>query len=220
MTALPHFSSAREDTTQMPQRRCILAAATAIIGVGLLVPARVDAQASLRPDPTPRLPPQPGQGLPAEDVRFLQRAARLTEAQSEAGRIAAERASSPDVRRLASAVADENARRYQRIVAIAAARKVVLQANPAEAATADPSLAALRQAAGEAVDRRFLARQLGLYPLEADLYQTEASNSPDRELSRLGIEALAVLRQHVETAQALGAPLGIQADAIEAPPQY
>ena len=45
-------------------------------------PAR--AQTRITPDPTPRLPPQPGQGMAVEDVRGLQRAARISDAQIEA----------------------------------------------------------------------------------------------------------------------------------------
>ncbi|CAH2601802.1 conserved exported protein of unknown function [Rhodovastum atsumiense] len=172
------------------------------------------AQASLRPDPTPRLPPQPGQGLPAEDVRFLRRAARLSEAQQEAGRLAAAAAATPEIRQLAEAVAGEHATLLRELIAYAAKHGVDLQASE------DTSLAGLRTARGEEMDRRFLARQLGLYAPLAEMYQAEASNTPDKELGRLAIAALAALRMRFETARQLGTGYGLSVETVEAPPQY
>ncbi len=84
----------------------------------------------------------------------------------------------------------------------------------------DRSLAALQDATGEAFDRAFLACQLGLYRIMAELYQTMASNSPDKAIARFGITALAALRAHFETARTLGARFGLSVDTVESPPQY
>lgn len=179
------------------------------------------AQVGITPGTTPRVPPQPGQGLPIEDVRFLRRAVRLSEAQAEAGRLAAEKATNPEVRRLAAAVAQEEAELHRKLENLAKARGVDLQqAEAAAAPPADASLAALRQASGDEVDRRFLARQLGLYTQQARMYQSEASATPDAELSQIAIAALAALRAHFETARQLGVPYGLRAETVEAPPQY
>ncbi|MBX6747357.1 MAG: DUF4142 domain-containing protein [Acetobacteraceae bacterium] len=179
------------------------------------------AQVSIMPDTAPRVPPQPGQGLPAEDVRFLRRAVRLSGAQAEAGRLAAEKATSPEVRRLGAEVAKEQTELRQKLENLAKARGIDLQqAETATDASEDSSLAALRQASGDEVDRRFLTRQLGLYTEQAKMYQTAASASPDAELSQIAIAALAALRRHFETARHLGAPYGLKADTVEAPPQY
>ena len=177
------------------------------------------AQRSLVPDPTPRIPPQPGQGLPVADARALQRAARLSDAQVEAGRLAAEQATSAEIRQLAARIAEDHARFRQTAGELAAARRVELP-DRAAAGIEDRSFTALREASGEAFDRAFLARQLGLYRLMAELYQTMASNSPDAALSRFGITALASVRAHFETARALGARFGLRVDTIENPPQY
>ena len=177
------------------------------------------AQTRIVPDPTPRLPAQPGQGLSAEDARSLQRAARLSEAQVEAGRLGAERAGGAEVRQLAASIAEEHARLRQALGTLAAEHQVALQGREA-AGIEDRSLGALRQASGEAFDRAFLARQLSLHRIMAQLYQTMASNSPEPALQRFGITALAALRAHFETARTLGAGFGLSADTVENPPQY
>lgn len=198
----------------MLRRTTLLLAGTAALAAGT---AR--AQTRLTPDATPRLPPQPGQGMPAEDVRALQRAARFTDAQVEAGRLAAEKASAPAVRELGQAIATDQARFRESIGAIAAERKLELP-DRAAAGVPDPGLAALRQASGDAFDRAFLARQLGLYKPMAELFQSMASNSPEPALQRLGITVLSSVRAHFETARKLGEPMGLRVDTVENPPQY
>jgi predicted outer membrane protein len=183
------------------------------------VARQVLAQSSLVPDPTPRLPAQPGQGLAVEDVRSLQRAARLSDAQAEGGRLAAGKAASAEIRQLATRTADDHARFRRSLGDIAAARQVDLP-DRAAAGIEDRSLAALHAASDEAFDRAFLAWQLGLYRLMAEVYQTMASNSPDTALSRFGIIALAAARAHFETARTLAKPLGLNVDTIGNPPQY
>jgi predicted outer membrane protein len=177
------------------------------------------AQTRLVPDATPRLPAQPGQGLAAEDVRSIQRAARLSAVQVEAAGLAAERASGAEIKQLAARIGEDHARFRQALADLAATHRVDLPDRQA-AGIEDRSLAALRSASGEGFDRAFLARQLGLYRPMAELYQTMASNSPDHALNRFGITALAAVRAHFETARQLGARFGLSVDTVENPPQY
>lgn len=197
-------------------RRTLLFLFGSVVG-GAALPAT--AQTRITPDPSPRLPSQPGQGMAVEDVRGLQRAALFCDAQAEAGRLGAQKATAPAIRQLAEAIAADHDRFRRSIGEIAAARQVQLP-DRATAGIQDTSLAALQQANGEAFDRAFLARQLGLYRPMADLFQTMASNSPDPALQRLGITVLAAVRAHFETARKLGEPMGLRVDTVENPPQY
>ena len=198
----------------MLRRTTLLLAGTTTLAAGAAW-----AQTRITPDPTPRLPPQPGQGMAIDDLRAIQRAALFCDAQVEAGQLGAQRATAPEVRRLAEAIAADHGRFRQGIAAVAAERKVGLP-DRAAARIQDPSLDTLRQASGESFDRAFLARQLGLYRPMAELFQTMASNSPDPALQRLGITILASVRASFETARKLGEPLGLRADTVESPPQY
>ena len=191
----------------------LLAGATTLAG------GAARAQTRITPDPTPRLPSQPGQGLAIEDLRALQRAALFCDAQVEAGQAGAQNAASPAVRQLAQSIAEDNGRFRQLIATIAAEQKLELP-NRAAARVQDPGLTALQQASGEAFDRAFLARQLGLYKPMAELFQSMASNSPNPTLQRLGITVLAAVRAHFETARKLGEPMGLRVETVENPPQY
>ena len=192
---------------------------TAGLAAPLCIARRTWAQRSLVPDPTPRLPPQPGQGPPVEDVRSLRRAARLSDAQVEAGRLAAERATNTEVKQLAAGISEDHARLRRTVGELAAARRMELQDQEPDGAEVRPPVT-LREATGEAFDRAFLDWQLGLYRPMAELYQTMASNSPDPALARLGITALAGVRSRHQTARALGLRQGLRVDAVGSPPQY
>lgn len=70
-------------------------------------------QANIVPDPSPRLPPQPGQGLPLEDLRFLERGTDQSAIQMKIGKLAAERASDEAVRQFGSQVATDHKQIWQ-----------------------------------------------------------------------------------------------------------
>lgn len=135
-------------------RRTILIAASFAASLGT-----AGAQRSVAPDPMPRVPAQPGQGLSAADMQSLQRAARLSDVQGEAGRLAAKRATSAEIRRLAARIAEDHARFRRSLEELAAARRVELPARET-AGNEDRLFTALRAASGEAFDRAFLAWQL------------------------------------------------------------
>jgi hypothetical protein len=68
------------------------------------------SQANLRPDPHPRVPPQPGQSLPLEDALFLKEAASASQGQAELGRLATEKAPDDALRSLAQRIAETHGR--------------------------------------------------------------------------------------------------------------
>ena len=76
-------------------------------------------QANIRPDTMPRLPPQPGQGLPIGDQRFLERAANLSDAEIEAGRLGAEKASSPGLKEISRQLTADHQKLRQSIQELA-----------------------------------------------------------------------------------------------------
>ena len=206
-------------------RRIFLLAAPATLAAGAAW-----AQANLVPDPTPRLPPQPGQGLPVEDRRFLRDAATLSAAQAEVGALAAERAAEEETRRFAAGLAERHRRMAQEIATLSRARGLT-DARPDEGvpgervAEAVQRLNSLRQGAaapGGGLDREFLAAQLQVHPVLVEMYQTEASNSTDREIGSFAITSMVGLQEDFTAAARLGGQYGLAPpDRLLAnPPQY
>ena len=84
---------------------------TALILMGLTaLSGPAWSQANIRPDPTPRVPPQPGQSLPVEDALFLREAASASQGQDELGRLAAEKAPDDALRSLAQRISETHGR--------------------------------------------------------------------------------------------------------------
>lgn len=210
-------------------RRTLLTAAAASAG---LAAGEARAQANIAPDPTPRLPPQPGQGPPAEDARFLRDAAALSDAQAGAAAAATERAAEEETRRLAHGLAERHRRLAEQVRGLARARGIVLDAaapggggaGGGAPAAAKQRLEALRTAAapGGGIGREFLAAQLEVHPVLVEMYQTEASHSTDRELGRFAITTLVGLQEDFAAAVRLGERHGLRRpDRLLAnPPQY
>lgn len=184
-----------------------------------LLAGNAAGQANIVPDTSPRLPPQPGQGLPLEDVRFLERATDQSAIEMEIGGLAAEQASSEEVRNLGSQVATDHEQIRQRLVELAQPHHVELsEREPNEEWR--QAIESLQGQSGEEFDRAYLGLQLGLGQQIVDLYQTQASNSTVTDLASFAITTLVRLQQHFTTAQQLGALHGLSIETVEQPPQY
>ena len=184
------------------------------------------AQSNIMPDTSPRLPPQPGQGLPAADVRFLRDAEALSTAQAEAAQAAAGRMQDEETRRFAQALAEHHRRLAQEVSALAGQvvpGGVRSPASPPAGRVAEV-LRRLEQMRGAAdLDaRRFLAAQLEIHPVLIEMYQTQASQTTIRELGHYAITAMVGLQEDFSTAARLGQRYGLNPPErlLSNPPQY
>lgn len=176
------------------------------------------AQTSLTPPGMPRVPAQPGQGLPAEDRAFLARAAQLSAAEVQAGGLGAERAADPELRQLSREIAELHARLLQRLRQQAPAPGPT--PSPAPAAPWDGEAGQLQARSGDGFDKAFLAWQLRMHETLVRAYQVQASNTPENELARLAIIGLADIQKQFAALRRIGARHGLEADLVEQPPQY
>jgi predicted outer membrane protein len=213
-------------------RRTLLLAAAAAPAAGFAA-SEARAQANIVPDPTPRLPPQPGQGLPLEDSRFLRDAVALSAVQAEAAGLAAERAGDEETRRLAAGLAERHRRMAEQVRGLARARGVAVDTPetgeggaaggpPAQAKRRLEVFKAASAPGGGDTGRDFLAAQIDVHPVLVEMYQTQASHTTDRELGRFAITTLVGLQEDFAAATRLGERHGLQRrDRLLAnPPQY
>jgi putative membrane protein len=193
----------------------------AIIMAGVLASGPALAQANLRPDPTPRVPAQPGQGLPQEDQAFLRRAARLGSAVAESARLGVEKASDPELKRIGQEVR-ETQLRLQQTLEQRLQQAARPGAPPASQAPADweKAAAALKEQSGANFDRAWLQWQAQAHTNLTELYQAEASDTPDNDLAKFAIIALAEIRKHFDELRQAGTRYGLSADVPGQPWQY
>jgi putative membrane protein len=193
--------------------------ASATIGVFILSNAGAFSQFITRPDPTPRLPPQAGQGLPVEDRQFIIRAIKLSEAQVEAGRLAAEKASTPAIKAFGQRLTTEYEKQRQAVAQLAQSKAVAVEEHPSKPQW-QQELQQLGVLTGQEFDRAFLKWQLQMHLALVKLYQTEASQSPETDMAKFAITNLAKIQRVFDQAKRLGAEQGVSVDTVKAPPQY
>ncbi len=216
-------------------RRIVAAAALGAV----LMSGSAWSQANLRPDTTPRLPPQPGQSLPVEDALFLKEAAAASQGQMDLGKLAAEKAPDDAVKTLAKGIAEthqkigEHLKRLtgsrplppadqlkpQRADGLGAAGTVTNPAN-AQEGLAQEAVKALSGTSGEDFAKGYVEAQLRLHERIVDLYQTEASHTPDRELATLAITSLVSIQKDRDALRRMAGRFGINAPAEGQPVQY
>jgi predicted outer membrane protein len=176
-------------------------------------------QANIRPDPTPRLPPQAGQGLPLEDRQFLERAVNLSEAEVEAGKLAAEKSANPALKEFGQLMAAEHGKLRQSVEGMARQNGIAVQPHASRGWWTE-ELRRIGGLTGQEFDREYLRWQLQAHLAMADLYQTQASHSTQTELSKLAITTLNQVQRHFDQAKRLGGQVGVTIDTVKQPPQY
>lgn len=204
-----------------------------------VLPGIAWSQANIRPDPDPRVPPQPGQALPREDALFLKEAAAVSEGQAELGRLAAGKAPDDALRGLAARIAETHAKLGEDLRRLAGARSLPpadtltpertdafgaagAVSNPANAreGMAEEAIRSLRGAEGEAFGQRYVEAQLRLHDRIVDLYQTQASHTPDRELATFAITSLVTIQKDRDALRQMAGRFGIDAPAHGQAIQY
>ncbi|PWC31266.1 DUF4142 domain-containing protein [Azospirillum sp. TSO35-2] len=212
-------------------------AALALLGLATLS-APAWSQANLRPDPTPRVPPQPGQSIPVEDALFLKDALAASQDQIALGRLA-DKAPDDATKAVMTGIAGTHAALAQHLKGLAERRDLPpddrlkaerTDASGAAGAVTNPAnsrdgsarelVASLSGASGEAFAKAYVEAQLRLHDRMVDLYQTEASNTPDRELATYAIISLLSIQKDRDALRQLAGRFGIPAPTTGQAPQY
>ena len=215
--------------------RIVLAAAIGAV----LASGPAWSQANLRPDPTPRLPTQPGQSLPLEDALFLKEATAASKAQADIGRLADDKGVDDGFKTMAKGIAETHVKlgdtlkrlssarpmppadqvKPERADAFGAAGAVTNPAN-AQGGLAQDAVKALSEASGEAFAKGYVEAQLRIHDRIIDLYQTQASHTPDRELASFAITSLVGIQKNRDALRQMAGRFGIQAPVEGQPVQY
>lgn len=215
--------------------RIVLAA---LLGA-VLVAGSPWAQVNIRPDTTPRLPTQPGQTLPLEDALFLKEAVAASQGQTDLGRLAAQKAPDDAFKSMAGGIADSHAKLGEQLKRLSSARPLPpadqvkperadafgaagAVTNPANAreGLAQDAAKTLSQASGDAFAKGYIEAQLRIHERLVDLYQTQASHTPDRELAAFAITSLVGIQKDRDALRQMAGRYGIKAPVEGQAVQY
>lgn len=130
------------------------------------------------------------------DKRFLEKAATSGREEVEISRVAAERATNPDVKQFAQMMVDDHSRANDEIIAFAQARSVELSDKKSEAEKWSKKDA-------KDFDRDYVKKMVSDHKDAVDLFRNEAKDGTDPELLEFARKTLPKLEQHYEKANDL-----------------
>ena len=190
--------------------------ASAIVAAALLqagLPAAAQSPAS--PATTPGGERTMANRLAGADKDFLEQAAQNGHAEIEGSRLAATKATNPEVKAYAQKMVDAHTKSHQELVTLATAKGAKLPDEPS--LVQKTKLKLLQAADGEGFDRRY-TESLGVEAHEDNikLFEKASSRSSDPEVKAFATKMLPELREHLTMARSLktaSAKKGAKADA-------
>ncbi len=169
------------------------------VAASLLLPF---AACSNPPPPvTTTAPPRPASHLSTADSDFLDQAMRAGLAEVQLGRLAVQQGTRPQVRQFGQEMVD----RYtdvDRQLADLAQRNGIKPPSSVGPAGQD-AIARLGALRGAAFDRAYLQRQVAAHKDALALYQNEAAQGTDPDVTAFAAQTAPVIRDHLQVASAL-----------------
>jgi len=150
---------------------------------------------------------------PISDAKFVEQATAAGLAEVEAGKLAAQKASNPDVKTFAEAMVRDHEKANAELTKIAGERGFPARGSKggtpmsAEEGMAQKSQKTLSNLSGQDFDREYMTTQVKDHTDAVKLYEAQAAVSKDEQLRAFATAQLPALKQHLERAQTIAKPL-------------
>ncbi|HEU4621818.1 MAG TPA: DUF4142 domain-containing protein [Burkholderiaceae bacterium] len=143
-----------------------------------------------------------GTGVASYDKKFMTKAAEAGMAEVELGKLASEKATSPDVKRFAQQMVDEHSKANEELKGLAARKNVSLPTEPnSEHRRVKKTLEGM---AGPEFDRRYMAEAgVKAHKESVDLFKNAAASAHDPEVKSWAASKLQTIQQHDQMAHGL-----------------
>jgi predicted outer membrane protein len=113
----------------------------------------------------------------------------------------------------------EYEKQQQTVARLAQSKGVAMREHPSKPQW-QLELERLAERTGQEFDRAFMKWQLQMHLALVNLYQAEASGSPETDMAKFAITTLVEIQRVFDQAKQLGAEQGVSIDTVKAPPQY
>ncbi|WP_158045310.1 DUF4142 domain-containing protein [Skermanella pratensis] len=150
---------------------------------------------------------------PISDPKFVEQATAAGLAEVEVSKIAAQKATSPDVKAFAQEMVRDHETANAELKKIAEASGFPTEGSKGSPPTTGEQGAALQPAqsletlSGAEFDREYMVMQVKDHDDAVKLYEAQAANSQDDELRGFATAQLPALKRHLERARAIADPL-------------
>jgi putative membrane protein len=140
------------------------------------------------------------------DTRFIDHAARGNQAAIDVGRLAEQKAESPEVKSFAQRLVNDHRKANEQLMQIAQKQGVELPTGLDE--EQQDLRARLEKLDGAAFDRAFVDAEVKGHQKDVQYYQTESSHLQDPQLRSFAQQALPVLQEHLQMAEEAQSQVG------------
>jgi putative membrane protein len=149
--------------------------------------------------------------LQQADMQFVQEAAGGGQAEVELGKLAGEKAESPDVKQFGQMMVNDHTKANEQLMKLAQEKKLQLPSDvPSEAKSAKEKLTGL---SGREFDREYMKQMVADHEKTVELFQKQADRGQDTELKQFAQQTLPTLQHHLEQAKQIDTQMSEQAGA-------
>lgn len=201
--------------------------AGAICAAAILFPISYSAFGQTAPDPTPRPASSTPSGESADprydqqsrkgateagpgttkmgDQHFMKEAAEGGMAEVELGELAADKASSPDVKDFAQRMVKDHSQANDQLKQIALQKNVTLPTSPS--AKDEMTKNRLSKMSGDAFDKAYMADMVKDHKKDIATFQKESSGGQDPDVKQFASQTLPTLKDHLKQAESVSPKL-------------
>ncbi len=160
--------------------------------------------------PAPAVTVSPVAALTPSEREFIINAARERMAEVQLGNLAAQKASSNEVKQFGESIATNHSQLGQRLQQLASNMNVTL---PQDLDTQQRNIVSrLEKLSGKAFDREYLKTTISDHMKDISEFERAASQATNAEIKQFVSEALPKLREHLKTARELAVKSGVKAE--------
>jgi putative membrane protein len=131
---------------------------------------------------------------------FMKKAAQGGMAEVEMGKLAASKATDPEVKKFAQMMVDDHSKANEELKGVAAKKSVTL---PADLGTHQSDLDDLKGQSGAEFDKTYVKLMLTDHRRDVDEFQSQADKSADPEVKAFAAKTLPTLKRHLESIQTI-----------------
>jgi len=150
-------------------------------------------------------------GMTSADSSFMKKAADGGMAEVELGKLATEKASSPDVKSFGQRMVDDHSKANDQLKQLAAQKQVELPQQPS--AKHQATKAKLEKLSGPAFDKAYVQEMLTDHKKDVAEFQKESKTAQDSDLKNFASDTLPTLQEHLKQVQSIAPSQGAEASS-------
>jgi putative membrane protein len=152
--------------------------------------------------------------LAPADRQFVKKAAEGGLAEVELGKLASEKADSPDVKQFGQRMVDDHSKANDQLKQVASEKGITI---PDKLSTKDAATKArLEKLSGKAFDRAYMRDMVTDHTKDVSEFRMESKNAKDPDVKNFASQTLPTLKDHLKEAKSIAPKAGVKTTASSA----